>query len=268
MYDETLDDAAHMLARKAGVLVEPKKGDRTLTARLHSITDKLEAIGFGGWRMADQAPAGPSAARVRLVGNHVANAVVGPEVLFDIWNHHARLSPKDLTFSCYWSDTGRGVAVGAHVGAILRITDLRSRTSWHDREDWSERHFRAQLCSDARNRDLQVNPDFTIRQMFSATTQLAELGITDARHALLPDAGSETQNMKMVPYLVGMYGTMPTAIRMSYQRTSFAMTMEFYIMSPKGLCKVDFGNITLDITGQLVSKSMDIGKLLTGPKAT
>jgi hypothetical protein len=270
MYEDATQFAAGILAVSRGATTPPKKLDRSLAMRLGKVLAKLDAHGFGSWGPGVLAPADPKSSvdgrpRVRIVGNLVDKGESIP-VYMDLWNHHNRLTPKDIAYSVCKLSNDRGVIVGTMVRDIIRYTDLRDMISQYDGGTWTERHFRAQLGCDAANKKLPVSPELILGQMSAAVKQLVELGITNECHALLPAAGDELQHMTMTPYLVGMYGAMPCAIRLAYQQDC-NLKMEFYIVSGKGLCKVDFGYILIGISTKVLDKAMDIGKLLAGPKA-
>ena len=270
MYEDATQFAADLLSRWDGATTPPKKLDRSLAMRLGKVLAKLDRHGFSAWVPTGAwhsgvAPSGGVAPRVRIVGNLVDKGVDIP-VYMDLWNHHGRLTPKDIAYSVCRQSNDRGIIVGTMVRDIIRYTDLRDMLSQYDGGTWSERHYRAQLACDAVNKKLTVSPELILGQMTAAVKQLVELGITNECHALLPAAGDDMQGATMTPYLVGLYGTMPCAIRLAYM-PDCNLLMEFYIVSGKGLCKIDFGHILIGISTKVLDKAMDIGKLLAGPKA-
>lgn len=275
MYNEVTQFAADILVRNPTATTPPKKADRALASRLQSVLEKLERHGFGAWQPGTvpfcqpglpalrlREDVGITGVKVRLVGNLVEKGNDVP-VYMDLWNHHGRRAPKDVVYSvCRQND--RGIIVGTMVRDIIRYTDLRDMISQYDGGTWTERHFRMQLQCDSNNDKIEASPELILSQLQSAVKQASELGITDFAHALLPSVGDNLQGMEMTPYLVGQYGTMPVAIRLAPMVDS-SFKMRFYIISPRGLVKIDFGAISIDIGGNVIYSCMDIGKLLAGP---
>jgi len=273
MYDEVTQFAADILVRNPTATTPPKKADHALASRLKLVLEKLEKHGFRDW-MPGQVPdfrpgsaalrqrqdAGICGIKVRLVGNLVEKGVT-VSVYMDLWNHYGRRAPKDVAYSVCRQSSDRGIIIGTMVRDIIRFTDLRDMVSHYDGGTWTERHFRMQLQCDANNAKLNASPELILSQLQSAVKQASELGITDFAHALLPGAGDDCQSADMDPYLVGLYGTMPVAIRLAHQK-DLNFKMEFYIISPRGLCKLDFGSVLIGISGAVIDKEMDIGKLL------
>ena len=259
MYENEI--AAAALALSTRYSTPPSKVDRQYSRMLAELLELLGTLGFAGWTTGVIPPKEDCwrGHKARLLGQDSATK---GEVYLDLWQQHSRLSPKHMTMLVTRADTGRGLLVGVHIGT-LRCTDLRTRTTYYDDVIWAERHFSAQLRCDQYNSQLSAEPEVIARQMAAATVQLAELGITDVKHALLPKPWEDHYGITMVPYLVGMYGTMPCAVRLAY-KNSDDLLMEFYLVSATGLCKLDFGQLVIGPTGKVVDSKMDIGKLLGG----
>ena len=267
MYEKEIAEAAAVMSQQTWRKTASTKSDRTFTLRIAEILERLEQLGFGGWTTGvvpvdSQGNTKWGEPRCKLMGCEVATS---DPVYLDLHNHFCHVSPKYIAFSLRRVSNDRGILLGVNIGS-LRMTDLRTRVSYYDDAQWSEVHFGGQLRADALNKKMPVTPEVIQRQLATATAHLAEIGITDPKHALLPRPYDDMYSIVLQPYLVGMYGAMPCAIRMSYKdQGDRLLRLEFYIVSPDGLCKLDFGHLHIDASGTVVDKEMDIGKLLAGP---
>lgn len=273
---EAIDQAADLLAsrwhldgstarmrgdRTQWQLREPRKQDRQFRKRMEETFELLAELGFAEW-VVDPASfnkVGYRACKVWLDGVDTTNQ---SPVKMEIYNHRNRLVPKDLTYRISRAD-GRAIVIGEHVGT-LRVTDLRTRVTYYDGTIWSERHFRGQLeVNRMANADL-VSPETTALQLAKAQEEFTRLGISDIKHAmLLSENYGEMLQAKMVPYLVGMYGTVPCAISLSYAYHQTSLQMAFFIVGKDGLPSAHFGRVVITGTGMAETAEMDIGALIS-----
>ena len=238
--------------------VTPVKLDKQYLGKVGDVLSKLTELGFGQWSTGT-VPNNNSSwdPRAAMIGATTG----GAPVTLQLWQHAGKRTPKNITMAVTDNDQAKCLVLGTHSG-VLRMTDLRDYRTYYDDVVWEQRHFAAQLAADLYNKRISASPDAVQRQLSAAIVEAARVGITGGHHVLLPRPNNyDYGSIVMVPYLVGVYGVVPTAVRIDYLG-ELILQVEFRTIDKAGFCSLCFGTITIDEFGKVASRDMDVAALL------